>query len=390
MDPQNYGLSRPSLQLDPEVDCGIFAGRKDVKKKLEGRIRRGLATNTSVHTLIYGDYGSGKTHTLHYFLKYVQEQLGVDVLPIFVPTPQIDARSNPSHLFRSIITAVSPVEIFDLFSKIWDTHQDELQKHTELFHRVSILQDYVQNRDLEYVIYKYIISRPVEDYAVVKWLSGEKCTTKEKQTLGVISDNSDPNIAIKTLLSLCQLFNKYEKKYIILLLDELEKLSVLTSKKLDDFESFFRQLVSEQQGIATVLAQSAERALEDGVPIFLGNTPVGGRIGYPQNYIWLKPFEDPTETKDFLKELIAELRPKGLNISKIVEKAKAETEETIEEELFPFTVEAVDLMLQALSEAGLSIFPRNIQNASTQCLGEVMSKNQRVITTKTVEEVMSV
>ncbi|NIO37376.1 hypothetical protein GTO27_06690, partial [Candidatus Bathyarchaeota archaeon] len=174
MDHKDYGLSRPSFQLDPELDCMIFAGRGDVKSKLEGRIRRGLATNTSVHTFIYGDYGSGKTHTLHYFHKYVSDQHGVEVLPIFVPQPQVDARSTPSDLFRSIVTAISPVEIFELLSKIWDAHQDELQQHTELYKRISVLQKYVQNRDLSYIIYKYIISRPAEDYSVIKWLSGER------------------------------------------------------------------------------------------------------------------------------------------------------------------------------------------------------------------------
>jgi hypothetical protein len=389
MDHQDYGLSRPSFQLSPELDCKIFAGRKDVKKKLEGRIRRGLATNTSVHTFIYGDYGSGKTHTLHYFHEYVSEQHGVEILPIFVPQPQIDARSTPSHLFRSIITAISPVEIFELFSKIWDAHQDELQQHTELYRRISILQIHTKNRDLSYVIHKYIISRPAEDYSVIKWLSGERCTSKEKQTLGVISDNSDPNIAIRTLLSLFQLFNKYEKKYILLLLDELEKLDVLSRKKLLDFESFFRQLVSEQHGIATVMAQSAQQSLEDGVEIFLGDTAVGSRIGYPQNYIWLKPFDDPDDATEFMKELIQQLRPTDVDISELVQKAKTETEETVRKDFFPFTEEAIELMFQALFEAGSRLFPRNIENAATQCLGEVMSKNKRIITREDISEVMT-
>ncbi len=389
MDHKDYGLSRPSFQLDPELDCMIFAGRGDVKSKLEGRIRRGLATNTSVHTFIYGDYGSGKTHTLHYFHKYVSDQHGVEVLPIFVPQPQVDARSTPSDLFRSIITAISPVEIFELLSKIWDAHQDELQQHTELYKRISVLQKYVQNRDLSYIIYKYIISRPAEDYSVIKWLSGERCTSREKQTLGVISDNSDPNIAIRTLLTLFGLFNKYDKKYMLLLLDELETLRVLSRRKLVDFETFFRQLVSEQHGIATVMAQSVEQTLEDGLEIFLGNSPVGSRIGFPQNYVFLKPFDDPNDVQNFMKELIAQLRPTDADVSKLVETAQRETEETVTENLFPFTSEALDLMCQSILEAGPSLFPRNIQNAATQCLGEAMSKNRRIITTEEVSVVMA-
>ena len=390
MNPQDYGLIRPSFILDSEMDCGIFAGRSDVKSKLEARIRRGLVTNTSVHTFIWGDYGSGKTHTLHYFHKYVAEQHGVDVIPIFVAQPQIDAKSTPSDLFRSIITAISPVEIFDLFSKIWDKHQDELQQQHDLYKRVSVLQDKIQNRDLAYVIYKYIISRPAEDYAVIKWLSGEKCTSREKQALGVISDNSDPNIAIRTLLSVFNLFSTYKNKYILLLLDELETLRVLSEKKLVDFETFFRQLVSEQHGIATVMAQSVEsESIENGISLFWGNNPVGSRIGYPQNYIYLKPFQGDDQILGFLKELIKALRPPDFTSSqlkKLMDKATSETKETIQTEYFPFTVEAIELMCQSLLESTNQggLYPRNIENCATQCLGEAMSKNKKIITSEEV------
>lgn len=387
MDPSVYGLSRQSFQLDPEYDSVIFAGRNDVKKKIQGRIKRGLATNTSVHTFIYGDYGSGKTHTLHFFHKYVEAQHGVDILPVFVAQPQIDARSTPSNLYRSIITAISPSEIFDLFSHIYDSHQDEIQQHPELYRRIAMLQEHVGNRDLTYVIYKYIISRPAEDYTVMKWMSGVKCTQKEKQTLGVISDNSDPSIAIRTLLSIFRLFNRYQKKYILLLIDELETLRVLTTKKQVDFENFFRQLVSEQQGIATILAQAVEQSLEDGLPMFLGHSPVGSRIGYPQNYIWLRPFEDPDDAMNFIKDLLRQLRPPDLDLSPLIESAKKETDETITEEYFPFTYEALENLITYLLETG-EIYPRNIQTGATSCLGEIISEGLKIITSKEVDEVM--
>ncbi|NIO36110.1 hypothetical protein GTO27_00215, partial [Candidatus Bathyarchaeota archaeon] len=149
------------------------------------------------------------------------------------------------------------------------------------------------------------------------------------------------------------------------------------------------QLVSEQHGIATVMAQSVEQTLEDGLEIFLGNSPVGSRIGFPQNYVFLKPFDDPNDVQNFMKELIAQLRPTDADVSKLVETAQRETEETVMENLFPFTSEALDLMCQSILEAGPSLFPRNIQNAATQCLGEAMSKNRRIITTEEVSVVMA-
>lgn len=390
MEPTNYGLTRTSFQLDPALDCGIFAGREDVRDRLEARIRRGLATNTSVHTFIYGDYGSGKTHTLHYFHKYVSEQHDTDILPIFVQTPQIDAKSTPSHLFRSIVSSISPVEIFNLFSIIYDAHQNEMQSYPDLYTKVSLLNNYVKNRDLSNIIYKYILSRPSIDYSVLKWLSGEKCTAKEKQNLNVILDNSDPNVAIRTLLTLFKLFNQYNKKYVLLLLDELETLRVLSPKKMVDFETFFRQLVSEQHGLAIVMAQSVQQSLEEGVPIFLGGSPVGTRIGYPQNYIYLQPFDTSESLLGFVKDLIAQLRPPNIDIGKLIKAVKSETDETMNEELYPFSEEALDLLAQRIIDAGRELYPRDIQNAATQCLGEVISNDKKIINSEIVSIVMTI
>lgn len=371
------------------IDCGIFAGRQDVKEKLEARIRRGLVTNTSVHTFIYGDYGSGKTHTLHYFNKYVMDQHSISILPIFVPTPQIDARSTPSHLYRSIISAISPVEIFNLFSNIYDTHQNEIQQYPELYTKITILDKYIRGRDISNIIYRYILSRPAADYTVLKWLSGEKCTSREKQELNVILDNSDPNVAIKTLLTLFKIINQYGKKYVLLLLDELETLSVLSDRKLTEFENFFRQLVSQQHGIATVMAQSVEQSLDDGIRIFISGSPVGTRIGYPHNYIFLQPFDTTESLMSFIKGLISQLRPPEANISELIAATEKETRETLNEELFPFTEEAIDLLAQRIIDAGRQLFPRDIQNAATQCLGEVMSSEKKIITSDVVEIVIS-
>jgi len=90
-----------------------------------------------------------------------------------------------------------------------------------------------------------------------------------------------------------------------------------------------------------------------------------------------------------MKELIQQLRPTDVDISELVQKAKTETEETVRKDFFPFTEEAIELMFQALFEAGSRLFPRNIENAATQCFGEVMSKNKRIITREDISEVMT-
>jgi len=387
MNHQDYGLSRPSFQLDPELDCTIFAGRRDVKDRMHSIISRILLSEKggSRGVLIYGDYGSGKTHALHYFCKQVSKQGGVEVLPIFVPQLQVDARSTPSDLFRSIITAISPVAIFKLLSKIWDAHQDEL--HNDSNRRISMIRKSVQNSNLLHIIDKINARAPHTKNRdlVKKWLLGERCTSKEKRILGVDSDNSNVNTAAKTLLSLLKLFSQFEKRRVILLIDELETLMILPQRRLGDFQTFFNQLLGTEQDLITVLAITLDATLED---CNINRLLSVNQFIPPENIIYLKSFGEPRDVIEFMKELVLQLRPADVDISELVKRAKEETEETVQEDLFPFAAEALDLMCQPILESGSSLSPRNIENAATQCLGEAMHKSKRIITTKEVSRVM--
>jgi len=387
--PADYGISRPSFQLDPELDSKIFVGRSDVKERLENRLRRAILTGTSMHTIIYGEYGSGKTHTLNYIRKFLEEQK-MSVLSIYVRSPRIEERSRPSDLFSSIIGALSPVEIFALFTKIYDSVQTETQKTQDVYQRIAILEKVVGNRDLSHAIYRYIMNRPSEDYLVVKWLSGEKLAAKEKSTLGVIQDNSDPFAAVQTLLTLLQLFNRFDNKYALLLLDEMETLRIVGSKRLMEFENFIRPLVEEKSGVSVIISFTSHVGLEDALPIFQSTTPIGTRVGYPQNYMYLKPFDDPDSMKQFITELLANVRNPKADIKSLVKSHKKDTDEALSEEFFPFTRQAIDFMFQAFSQTAQPkpLLPRDILKTMTDCLGDAIAEDTVTISTEIVSRVL--
>lgn len=387
----DYGLKRPSFQLDPEIDAGIFVGREDVKKRLEDRLKRAIVTGTSLHTFIYGDYGSGKTHSLNYVYKFLRGQK-VDALPIFVRQPRITKKSNPSHLYSSIISSISMTEIFGLFVKIFDLVQDRLKDITELYQRVEVFRSVIKNRDLAFAVYKYATTRPIEDYTVVKWLSGEKLTAREKTALGVVSNNTDPYIAVQTLLALFKLFNIIEKKYVLLMLDEMEVLSILGDyRKQMEFEEFLRILVSETRNIGVLFACTTRMGMEDAPPMFTSTRSVGSRIGYPQNYIWLKEFDEMELTKNFVRELIAALRDEKIDIKFLVKKHKPKTDEKLSAEYFPFTEEAIEVMFQMSTTSGMikPLLPRDIEKTLTDALGDAMIQDKPFVDMEIMSRIIS-
>ena len=387
----DYGLKRPSFQLDPEVDAGIFVGRADVKTRLEDRLKRAIVTGTSLHTVIYGDYGSGKTHSLNYVLKFLGQQK-LDVLPIFVRQPRITKKSNPSHLYSSIISAISMSEIFELFVNTFESIQDRMKDITEVYRRVEALRSIVKNRDLAFVIHKYYTTRPVEDYSVVKWLSGEKLTVREKTGLSVVSDNSDPFIAAQTLLTLLKLFNAVAKKYVLLMLDEMEALDILgDARKQMEFEEFLRILVSETRNIGVLVAFTTKMGMEDAPEMFKSTSAVGSRIGYPQNYIWLKEFNEIELTKNFVKELLGSLRDAKANVESLVKEAQSQTEEKLSAEYFPFTEESIEVMFEMSTHSGMikPLLPRDIEKTLTDALGDAIIRNKPFVDTEVMSRIMS-
>ena len=391
MDETSYGLIKPSFQLDPQLDSNIFVGRDDVKSKLDDRLKRSMPTKSAMHTMIYGDFGAGKTHTLNYAARFLAEQK-LDVLPIFVGSPRIDEKSDPSDLYRSIILAMSTSNIFSIFVKIFDSIQDRIKETQDLYKRVDVIDEVIRNRDLSFVLYRYITSRPAEDFLVAKWLSGEKLSAKEKGTLQVMQDNSDPNTAIQTLISLLTLFKTISKKYVLLLLDEMETLENLPSRKQRDFESFLRQLVGQDTYIAVMIAFTIRGgAVEQSLPMFQPTSAVGTRVGYPQNYIELKEFDDPERMKTFVRELIAALRDPKADIKTLCKKAKSRTKEEIGEDFFPFTDDAVELIFQRSVQGRVRklLLPRDIQKVMTDCLGDAIIKDKPLIDTEIVERVMA-
>jgi hypothetical protein len=389
MKASDYGLKRPSFQLDPELDAEIFVGREDVKKRLEDRLKRAIATGTSLHTVIYGDYGSGKTHTLNYIYKFLHKQK-LDVVPIFVRSPRITTKSNPSDLYSSIIDAISMTEIFDLFVKIYDSVQDKIKDVPDLYRRVDILRSQIGNRDLAFVIHRYVTTRPSEDFLVVKWLSGEKLSAREKATLNVISDNSDPFNAAQTLITLFRLFNKFAGKYVLLMLDEMEALAVLGDRRKQlEFQEFLRMLVDEPKNVGVLIAFTTKLGIEDTPEIFKSTSPVGSRIGYPQNYIWLKEFNELELTKNFVKELIKALRDDKTDVEKLVEKYQSMTNETLTVDFYPFTEEAIEVMFEMSQSAQKPLLPRDIQKVLTDALGDAMIQDKPFIDSETMTRIMS-
>jgi len=127
-----------------------------------------------------------------------------------------------------------------------------------------------------------------------------------------------------------------------------------------------------------LLAYTAAAA--DAVPV-LNALPVRQRFGFPENYIDVTSFT-PAEAKEFIAELFALLRPKGVNVNEISMRAAKDTNETVSAEFYPFSLEAIEAMLTKISASGEYLCPRTIEMTLTMSIGDalIQEKPPTVIT----------
>jgi hypothetical protein len=131
--------------------------------------------------------------------------------------------------------------------------------------------------------------------------------------------------------------------------------------------------------------------LEGAPQMFNSNTAIGTRIGYPQNYIWLKQFEDLDSMKIFARELVAALRDNKANVQALIKKSQGKTKENLNTDFFPFTEEAIEAIHQLSQTSGMIklLLPRDIQKVMTDSLGDAMIQGKPFIDQDIVSKIMS-
>jgi len=384
----DYGLLRPNFSLKPTEDPGIFVGRPDVKERLESRLLRAINTQTTFSTIIFGDYGSGKTHALNYVVYFLKEKK-LDMEPIFVRQPKLSEKSTPADLFTSIINSISIDRVFDLLRKTGEALEKDLRKAEDLSDRVKIIDTLVGYRDLSVIINKFLEEK-VDEYLVRKWFSGQKLSGKEKSQLGVVSDTFDPYAAAQVATALFGLLRKITHKEILLMLDEMEGIVEVRAKRQPEFSNFLRPLLEETSGISVLMAFSHKGTIGEGPLIFQPDQPVGGRVGYPQNYIHLMEFNSMESTERFIKELLSAEGIRKTDLGSLVSRAKKRTNETVTNDYYPFTKEAVQAIFQlTVEQSSILLLPRVILKILTSCLGEAIQQRKPVIDSQIVQRVLT-
>lgn len=351
----SYGLKTDPFTLQPTSIVKHWAGRLVEKELLTDIIRTPLATDigTSEFTIIHGDYGAGKSHSMRYFESKINnvEKQEFASIAIYVPTIKMGPKTTFLRLYQEIIQIVNMNQLVVLAETVRDRFisatgevRDSLTKQQRGMDE-AISEEYLKQEVFRAIdqtdipMLKLMLSLADGNEEAKTYLQG---AGKPPSDIGLSNRIDSDFAAAKTLGGLLRVLTLSIKDQppaclaAYLFLDEVE--AILDDRQTDVLQFFqgIRNLVNElPYRFCLLMSFSADTALTEAViPQSLLQRMTR------QHYVELSPLS-PDDAKDFVSEVLKQHRPEVFSKSN---------------PFHPFTEESVELALERLAQ----ITPRHL------------------------------
>ena len=362
---RNYGqfyLKRnpfPAIGI-PEETPSITVDRETVLKRFQNVIWELLRTDESIITVMVGEYGSGKTHLLRLFKKSVNTQLlgSEGTLAVYIKTPGEDF----SYFFYGFIDDIGLDLLTQLCSKFISNtirSQHGLAEHIfdvklrkgfmsgelRLTDVMEKLRFFSLVSDLRYPIFSRINSDLVQVFLSLanpklsstarKWLLGESLNKNEKNNLRIDS-SIDPKATYQLFRDFAKLLQRIGIKNLVILVDELEKITTLQKLKKDRYQDNLRRLIDDHPKNVVFYFAIAPRQWQD-----LTKEPTALVRRLKGNWHLLEDFKED-ETRELIESYLFSAR-----IDQYPGKKIRDSFPSCDPSLFPFTDNAIVTMSKA-------------------------------------------
>lgn len=370
---EHFGLGRRNFILDPHDDAdSAFWGdrttpsRTQIVEDLRIDIEGGLAPKR----LFWGPYGGGKTHTLAYTIRRLQELS--DILPIYVECPTMNRKSTFLDLYAyGIMKSIGQDLTLKVFNKVVDMSVGEGGRSEVL----DKLKRTIGDAELSMAVLRFL--DPQFDPLVFwSWFSGVSVPRPQLAMLNQTNDltEADPAYLAFLLITLARLYRLTYKKQPVLILDELERLVDIGDDGQATFRTALTRLTDENQNdLGLLMAYSVDAF--DRLPDMFGG-PVGSRLT-TSGYVEIPPLAGD-EAEAFMRSIILHVRDPKANIAALTTKAREQTAEKVVDDLFPFSQPAFDKLIAELPTQALT--PREMMHRMTRVVSKAYIMKKAIVT----------
>ncbi len=318
-----YGLTQEYLKPEPKEEPLTFLGpRKQSAEKISKEIKTSVETKRPVKMVIHGVFGIGKTHLVF----NVMARLGKTVDPYYLECPSCHRRSKFIELESVMMRKIGKAAFM---RNLRNCIEDFQGQSSQIQNFLGVDADFVE------VLKKGLVE---DENLLWKFLLGNKLTSAQMITLSSVKSQIDDLEASRIISITAKLFEKYEEKKILFILDEMEKTDPLMGDSMMGYRDTIRDLMDSSNSAGIIMISSG-RDLQDFR--LLNDDPIQRRIGL-NNFKRFRPYEDE-ELLQLMKEIIMDKRKNDFPLEEKINSAK--TNEKLDKTNFPFTEEALKEIL---------------------------------------------
>ena len=216
------------------------------------------------------------------------------------------------------------------------------------------------------------------------WIAGYPVRGADLKSLEQPNDltAADPSVLAGIIIAIGTVLQKTREQYLILMLDELERITHTSPDGQQTFNVAFTRLADRHQKGLSVLFGISVKNMKDAPFLFSEYSPVTSRLGR-ESEINILPM--PNEFVDgFIEQVIAYRRDPNANLKALIASAQAaHPDQTFNENLFPFSEEAINQIKLRTSEHNT---PREITYEMTRALGRAMVTDRCAVVEMDVAE----
>jgi Cdc6-like AAA superfamily ATPase len=374
-----FGLRRPNFVLDPRSsveDREFYAKRPkslDIQKQITS-LELDLEASMSPKKIYYGAYGSGKTHTLYKVLYELEQRLPIHVA--FVECPVLKKNSTFLDLYAKTLEVLGMDFVTSLLHEAMNRAVKEVSFMDVEKHLIQLADD----EDLGRATYQFITQR-LDPMKMWRWVTASGISSRERDELRVRDDlgSADPTRLVTILLTVGKLLRKLKQRSLVLVFDELDRTRPLGEEGSVTFSTAFTRLTEPAQTDAAVFFSLSAARIDD-LPDIL-TEPVRSRIG-KQNIVEIPPMASD-DVRPFTEGIVGYVRDQSFDVKKAVGHYRPDADsETLTDELYPFTVDAIEAIKAA---CGQMILPREICFLLGRSSAYSKIRGKHVVTRKDVD-----
>lgn len=356
--------------IENDADAKLLFARQDLDTQLQNILRKAFRTEKPPKFVLYGDWGVGKTHTMHHIAYVVQNTPGYDARTVFVEMPDINARDNFQVAHSALLDALGLTTVKTWMVQYQTRHQGDA---------LSRIQAATQSEDIAKA---FLTVAAYGDAARISWdwLRGVCLSSPDARNAGLPPSLDQSNQLTAVLRMLGKLSHEIDGKILILMLDEATKLqSVTHGDAINHWKNSFKILADDlTKEIGLIISASFRDP--DEMPDMLRDEQVKTRFG-EKHYINLQNFGEE-ETKEFVRSLLHEWVDADARV-RLTDEHKSEAEgEGVDEYSFPFTAPALRRFIEYALRDGNIATPRDIQKSLDDVVNRAIDDTKHIISSK--------